>query len=63
MPQPIGRKDSIQTVILTSWRLDSVLYEVAQNFEVFSNIQKGNKKIKKHIAVDVLFKAYRMVPL
>jgi hypothetical protein len=46
MPQPIGRKDSIQTVILTSWRLDSVLYEAAQNFEVFSNIQKGNKKIK-----------------
>jgi hypothetical protein len=38
--QPIGRKDSIQTVILTSRRLDSILYEAAQNFEVFSNIQK-----------------------
>ncbi len=38
--QPIGRKDSIQTIILTSWRLDSILYEAAQNFEVFSNIQK-----------------------
>jgi hypothetical protein len=27
-------------VILTGRRLDSILYEVAQNFEVFSNIQK-----------------------
>jgi hypothetical protein len=27
--QPIGRKDSIQTVILTSRRLDSILYEAA----------------------------------
>jgi hypothetical protein len=38
--QPMGRKDSIQTVILTSRRLDLILYEAAQNFEVFSNIQK-----------------------
>jgi hypothetical protein len=38
--QPIGRKDSIQTVIRTSRRLDSFLNEAAQNFEVFSNIQK-----------------------
>jgi hypothetical protein len=37
--QPIGRKDSMQTVNRTSRRLDSFLYEVAQNFEVFSNIQ------------------------
>jgi hypothetical protein len=37
--QPIGRKDSIQTVILTSRRMDSILYKAAQNFEVFSNIQ------------------------
>jgi hypothetical protein len=36
---PEGRKDSIQTVIRTSRRLDSFLYEAAQNFEVFSNIQ------------------------
>jgi hypothetical protein len=36
--KPIGRKDSIQTVILTSRRLDSFLYEAAQNFEVISNI-------------------------
>jgi hypothetical protein len=38
--QLIGRKDSIQTVIRTSRRLDSFLYEAAQDFEVFSNIQK-----------------------
>jgi hypothetical protein len=37
--QPIGRKDSIQTGIQTSRMLDSFLYEAAQNFEVFSNIQ------------------------
>jgi hypothetical protein len=36
--QPIGREDSIQTVIRTSRRLDSFLYEAAQNFEVFSKI-------------------------
>jgi hypothetical protein len=29
--QPIGRKDSMQTVIGTSWRLDSFLHEAAQN--------------------------------
>ncbi len=40
--QSIGRKDYIQTSILTSRRLDSILYEAAQNFEVFSNIQKWN---------------------
>ena len=44
--QPIGRKDSKQTVIPTSRRLDSFLYEAAQNFEFFSNIQNQNKKIK-----------------
>ncbi len=37
--QTIERKDSIQTVIRTSRRLDSFFYEAAQNFEVFSNIQ------------------------
>jgi hypothetical protein len=37
--QPIGRKDSKQTVIPTSRRLDLFLYEAAQNFELFSNIQ------------------------
>jgi hypothetical protein len=40
--QPIGRKDFIQTVILTCRRLDSFLYEAAQNFEVFPNIQNKN---------------------
>jgi hypothetical protein len=38
--QPIGRQDSVQTVIRTSRRLDSFLQEVVQNFEVFSNIQE-----------------------
>jgi hypothetical protein len=38
--QPIGRKDSKQTVIPTSRRLDSFLYEAAQNFELISNIQE-----------------------
>jgi hypothetical protein len=32
--QPIGRKDSEQTIIPTSRSLDSFLYEAAQNFEV-----------------------------
>jgi hypothetical protein len=40
--QPIGRKDSKQTVIPTSRRLDSFLYEAAQNFDIFSNIQDQN---------------------
>jgi hypothetical protein len=38
--QPIGRQDSMQTVMRTSRRLDSFLHEAAQNFEVFSNIQE-----------------------
>jgi hypothetical protein len=37
--QPIGRQDSMQTMILTSRRLDSFLHEAAQNFELLSNIQ------------------------
>jgi hypothetical protein len=40
--KPIGRKDSKQTVIPTSKKLDSFLYEGAQNFELFSNIQDQN---------------------
>jgi hypothetical protein len=32
--QPIGRQDSLLTVIRTSRRLDSFLHEAAQNFEV-----------------------------
>jgi hypothetical protein len=40
--QPIGRKDSKQTVIPTSRRLDSYMYEAAQNFELFSNTQGQN---------------------
>jgi hypothetical protein len=37
--QPIGRQDSMQTVIRTSRRLDSFLHKAAQNFELLSNIQ------------------------
>jgi hypothetical protein len=40
--QPIGRKDSKQTVIPTSRRSDTFLYEAAQIFELFSNIQDQN---------------------
>jgi hypothetical protein len=43
--QPIGRQDSMQTVIRTSRRLESFLHEAAQNFEVFSNIQDQKLKI------------------
>ncbi len=39
----MGRKDSKQTVIPTSSRLDSFLYEAAQNFELFLNIQDQTK--------------------
>jgi hypothetical protein len=39
------------------------LYEAAQNFDLFSDIQDQNLKIKKPIAADVLYRAYPMVPL
>jgi hypothetical protein len=58
--QPIGRKDSKQTVVPASWGFDSFLYEAAQTLELFSNIQDQKKN---HIAVDVLFNAYPMIPL
>jgi hypothetical protein len=44
--QPIGRQDSMQTVIRTSRRLESFLHEEAQNFELLSNIQDQKLKIK-----------------
>jgi hypothetical protein len=37
--QPIGRQDSMQTVIRTSRRLYSFLHKAAQNFELLSKIQ------------------------
>jgi hypothetical protein len=46
--QPIGRQDSMQTVILTSRRLESFLHEAAQNFELFSKFKIKNKKIKTY---------------
>jgi hypothetical protein len=39
--QPVGRKDSKQTVIPTSRRLDSTLYEASQNFFNSSQIFKN----------------------
>jgi hypothetical protein len=58
--QPIGRQDSMQTVIRTSRRLDSFLHKAAQNFELLSNIQDQKLKIK-NIAVDVLLKGFPMI--
>jgi hypothetical protein len=42
--QPIGGQDSLQTVIRTSRRLDSILHEAAQNFEVlkYSRVKLKN---------------------
>jgi hypothetical protein len=40
--QPIGRQDSMQTVIRISRRLDSFLHKAAQYFELLSNIQEQN---------------------
>jgi hypothetical protein len=51
----------MQTVNRTSRRLDSILHEAGHIFEVASNIQYRNLK-KNPIAVDVLSKAYPMVP-
>jgi hypothetical protein len=36
--QPVGRQDSMPTLIRTSRRLDSFLNEAAQYFEAYSNI-------------------------
>jgi hypothetical protein len=44
-------------------RLEALLYLVAQNFELFSKIQDQNKKDKKPVEVDVLSKAYLIIPL
>jgi hypothetical protein len=53
-----SRFDHMQTVIQTSSMLDLFLHEAAQNFELFYQIFKiKNKKIKKPIVIDVLFKA------
>jgi hypothetical protein len=38
--QPIGRQDSMQTVIQTSRRLDSFLHKAAQNFELLSKYSR-----------------------
>jgi hypothetical protein len=53
----------MQTVIQTSRRLDSFLHEAAQNFELCIKYSRSKIKKQKPIAVDVLFRAYPMVPL
>jgi hypothetical protein len=53
------RFEPMQTMIQASRRLDSFL----QNFELLSSIQDQKVKNHKTIAVDVLFKAFPMVPL
>jgi hypothetical protein len=60
--QPIGRKDSVQAVCRRVRRLETFLYLAAQNFELFTKIQDQNSRLKKRIAVDVLFEAYPMIP-
>jgi hypothetical protein len=56
VPQPIGRRDSIQTIIRTSRRLDSFL------FLIFRTEIKEIKN-QKPISDDAPFKAYPLVPL
>jgi hypothetical protein len=60
--QPIERKDSIQTVIQTSRRLDSFSGKLLRTFQSFQ-IFKTEIKNQKSMAVDGLFKAYPMVQL
>jgi hypothetical protein len=40
--EPIGRKDFIQIVCRRSRRLETFLYEAAQNFDLLSKIQDQN---------------------
>jgi hypothetical protein len=47
---------------LGSRRLEAFLYEAAQNIELFQ-YSRSTLKIKKPVEVDVLVKAYPMVPL
>jgi hypothetical protein len=56
--QPIGRQDSMQTVIQTSRRLDSFCMErlrILNSFQIFKSEIKKSKTFP--------FKAYSMVPL
>jgi len=46
--QPKGRQDSMQTVVLTSRRLDSFLHEAGQNFELLSIFKIKNKNSKTY---------------
>jgi hypothetical protein len=46
--QPIGRKDSIQTVCRKSRRFEAYLFEAAQKFEVFQIFKIKIKKSKPY---------------
>ncbi len=61
--QPIGRKDSKQPVVPTSKRIRCIF--VWRGSELVSLLKYSRTKLKnqKHIAVDVLFKAYPMILL
>jgi hypothetical protein len=61
--QPIARKDSKQPVIPTSRRIRCIF--VGSDTELLSLLKYSRTKLKnqKHIAVDVLFKAYPMILL
>jgi hypothetical protein len=61
--QPIGRKEFYTNRDLNKQEVDSFLYVAAQNFEVFQIFNTEMKSQKPIIAVDVLFKAYPMVPI
>ncbi len=60
--QPIGRYYSKQTVILISRRLDHFCMKRLRTLKLFKIFRTEIKK-PKTIAVDVLFRAYPMVPL
>jgi hypothetical protein len=56
------RFEHMQTVIHTSRRLSAFLHEAAQNLELFIKYSGSKIKNKKPLAVDVVFRAYPMVP-
>ncbi len=61
--QPIGRQDSMQTVIQTSRRVDFFFAWSGSELWSLSEYSRVKFENQNPIAVDVLFKAYPMVPL
>jgi hypothetical protein len=58
--QPIGRKDSVQAMIRASLRLNLFCIKQLRALKSMQIFKTEIKKSKKPIAVDVLFKAYRI---